>query len=426
MNYLELESAVVRCMPLPTGRGWYHQLSEEAANEVENTLTEIPDFQPWARNPRIFILLYMVGFSIEEIRTLPIERLKDDYLPFSRKHLQRIRGINDEMIETIIRRQRIFLSPVASMSSHEFLDGERSSNRYIPSGEAHFLFERHVLGPSATAYVTAATHKSSNRKFAAKRLPRGSNIDYHHRHYYWFKTERDVLLRLSHKHLVKCLGTFTDSDYFTLILDPLAERSLDSVLISEDDEEDVKETLCLGFGCLASAVAYLDHESIRHKDIKPGNILINDRSVLLCDFGNALDWEGEYDSMITQGESIGERTRTYMAPEVAGRRQRGQPQDIWSLGCVFLEMANYINGHPVTAFRQFIGEGSVCEYYTCIPKVHNHIREMQRRDEDPHREPWGWTLEMVSKFIKLTARHPYQDSYCSLAERRPSKKTEGV
>src|SRR6202040_2867361 len=98
------------------------------------------------------------------------------------------------------------------------------------------------------------------------------------------------------------------------------------------------------FGCLSSAVRYL-HTSrkIKHKDIKPENILV-DRygSVLLADFGISKQYE---DDTLTEGTTP--FTDKYAPPEVVDQDKRGLSSDIFSLGCVFLEMATVTLGESL-------------------------------------------------------------------------------
>lgn len=45
------------------------------------------------------------------------------------------------------------------------------------------------------------------------------------------------------------------------------------------------------FGCLSIALQYLHQHGIKHKDLKPGNILVSDEGkVLITDFGSATDF----------------------------------------------------------------------------------------------------------------------------------------
>ncbi|KAL2197842.1 kinase-like domain-containing protein [Corynascus similis CBS 632.67] len=98
------------------------------------------------------------------------------------------------------------------------------------------------------------------------------------------------------------------------------------------------------FGCLAQAVAYLHRRSvqIRHKDIKPDNIVIDDFGLpVLTDFGLSKHFEIGQDSV---GPTP--KTLKYADPEAMHEERRDERSDIFSLGCVFLEMATVLLGQP--------------------------------------------------------------------------------
>jgi serine/threonine protein kinase len=90
------------------------------------------------------------------------------------------------------------------------------------------------------------------------------------------------------------------------------------------------------FGCLANGLEYIHAKGIRHKDIKPQNILVHHGSVLYTDFGSSKD--------ATQpGESTTEGvldflTRKYSPPEVLAHPKRNYAADVYSLGCVYIEL----------------------------------------------------------------------------------------
>jgi serine/threonine protein kinase len=102
------------------------------------------------------------------------------------------------------------------------------------------------------------------------------------------------------------------------------------------------------FGCLANTVAYIHSSLTKHMDIKPQNILVRERErqgfstqykVYITDFGIARSYTS-LDVSETEGPTM--FTRRYAAPEVVDGQKRGLPADIFSLGCVFLEMAAVI------------------------------------------------------------------------------------
>lgn len=97
------------------------------------------------------------------------------------------------------------------------------------------------------------------------------------------------------------------------------------------------------FFCLAQALHYLQIADVRHRDIKPDNVIIDlSGSVVVVDFGLAKKFPPN-----TSHQSQSETQRSfvvYQAPEVLNNKGRDDPSEIFSLGCIFLEMASLILG----------------------------------------------------------------------------------
>ncbi|KAL1132522.1 hypothetical protein AAG570_010477, partial [Ranatra chinensis] len=81
---------------------------------------------------------------------------------------------------------------------------------------------------------------------------------------------------------------------------------------------------------------YLHSARILHRDIKPGNLLVNSNCVLkICDFGLARVEEPDKSKAMTQ-EVV---TQYYRAPEILmGARHYSAAVDVWSVGCIFGEL----------------------------------------------------------------------------------------
>ena len=90
---------------------------------------------------------------------------------------------------------------------------------------------------------------------------------------------------------------------------------------------------------------YIHSLNICHRDIKPHNMLIKAKRLVLCDFGSAKILKNEPNLPYIC-------SRCYRAPElIFGANHYTTMIDIWSLGCVILEM---LHGNPL-----FIGESSI-------------------------------------------------------------------
>ena len=133
---------------------------------------------------------------------------------------------------------------------------------------------------------------------------------------------------------------------------PVADSNLQEFLqfAETSSEPDYALRIREWFGCLATAVQYLHKNQIRHRDIKPANILVHGTNVLLVDFELALDWKDLAQS--TTNTNCG-KTPLYAALEVIQHKKCNSTSDIWSLGCVFLEMVTVLKGKSIAQLRKY-------------------------------------------------------------------------
>jgi serine/threonine protein kinase len=173
--------------------------------------------------------------------------------------------------------------------------------------------------------------------------------------------EADLLYQAGHKHVVKLVGSYTQTRVLGLLLYPAAACDL-VVYLDELDEEQrsdnftsgegtsdlwerlgvpeglhqARERLARIYGCLANAVQCLHANDVRHKNLKPRNILLDrNEGLYVTDFGLSRDTS---DASTSVTNEIDRGTYKYCAPEVARWEPRGRAADIYSLGCVFLEI----------------------------------------------------------------------------------------
>jgi serine/threonine protein kinase len=191
-----------------------------------------------------------------------------------------------------------------------------------------------------------------------------------------------ILKKIDGRHIIKLVGTYTHGPFLGLLLSPVAVCDLgtfledvDSLLHRKEDAEldhqaiqqrlnglGIQSSLApmtiqraalkrlkQSIGCLSSAIAYLHQRSIRHKDIKPSNILLSSSSGLwVTDFGSSTDFSNISQSLSNNGER---GTPKYFAPEVAEFEPNGRSADIFSLACVFLELIGLCNGYSLEQMK---------------------------------------------------------------------------
>jgi serine/threonine protein kinase len=159
------------------------------------------------------------------------------------------------------------------------------------------------------------------------------------------RREISIMKRLKHRHVISYVGSYLWNGQFFVLLEQVADQDLEQFLRCMDsldrrnpERRKHYEMMYRWPGCLIRAMNYVHESRVRHKDIKPANILIMNGTVLLTDFGIAKDFSGLNTSSTTG--PVEAKTAMYCAPEVDtedGKRSRAS--DIFSLGCVMLEMA---------------------------------------------------------------------------------------
>ena len=146
--------------------------------------------------------------------------------------------------------------------------------------------------------------------------------------------EVEIMRKLDHPHIARFIAAYYDHNALHILMTPVADLDLRQYLTCPEQYPVEHQWLPTWFISLAEALAYMHGKHCRHKDIKPANILISKHKVLLTDFGTSMDFSN------TRSTSAGSGLMTpkYCAPEVAAHGVRGRSADIFSLGCVFVEM----------------------------------------------------------------------------------------
>ena len=174
-----------------------------------------------------------------------------------------------------------------------------------------------------------------------------------------FENEVKIIRSLdSHRHIIRVFATYATKREVGLILQPVADEG-DLHDFLEECREDTDfnamgvrqladarfQVLQRAFGCLLSGLEFMHKKRIRHKDIKPQNILVHRGLTIYTDFGYSFN-SGNLSSSASEGRPSF-LTRRYSAPEVLDHSTRNSMSDIFSLGCVFIEILSVFKHLPI-------------------------------------------------------------------------------
>src|SRR6266545_2242887 len=217
--------------------------------------------------------------------------------------------------------------------SDQFIRGDHGAP--IEFGDYELLEE---IGRGSQGVVYRARQKSLNRIVALKVIALGHWAT--EPHVKRFRREAEAAARLNHPGIVPIyeVGERDGACYFSMGL--VEGGQLDAIL--EREPMPIRSAVEL-IVKLARTVQYAHEHKILHRDIKPGNILLDAKGEPhLTDFGLARLVETE--STVTRTrEVLG--TPSYMAPEqAAGEHTKiGKATDVYGLGAVLYQL---LTGHP--------------------------------------------------------------------------------
>ena len=266
--------------------------------------------EQWSRIPRIYSILRLID-QLPAIDLFLAQGITDVWFPFDRNTTPS--SLDPSTTYEFLQAQSLVLSKA--------LDLERETGRH-----RHFSTPTDIpfikvaeLGKGGYGYVDKVVSTVSHKEYARKLIPRGRTFKKDKQVLKDFERELGHLKKLTHLHIVKFVGSYTDPRFVSIIMSPVADCNLKEFLEIEiiGSEERVSERrsfLRTFFGCLTSALCYLHEHRVRHKDIKPQNVLVKGHGVLLTDFGISFDWT-EAGKSTTSGDTV--RTPRYCAPEVA-------------------------------------------------------------------------------------------------------------
>ena len=263
----------------------------------------------------------------------------------------------------------------------------RSRCGEIPEIPGYQILEK--VGTGGTADVFKARDLRSRRVLALKVLKPEATRDERVRRS--FIGEARMLERLSHPSLVACHGVARSGSTYFSRLDFIEGKTLLELLDAGQsfrEEEALRIILAV-----AEALLYLEENGLVHRDVKPGNIMLDGKGrVFLIDLGFAATRDSSPDpSESTMG------TVQYLAPEQArGGSGADCRSDIYSMGLSLFHLVvgrlPFESSDDREVLRMQVMESlssPELKGRTISPHLHYFIEKMVAKDAEHRYQGWG-------------------------------------
>ncbi|WFD01803.1 mitogen-activated protein kinase kinase kinase [Malassezia obtusa] len=263
------------------------------------------------------------------------------------KHVERRRGTRDEPVLDRRRSTKLWGGRMVEMRTNGpesvgLVPDSTTGPEVEPSTRPVFKWVKgDLIGKGTYGRVYLALNATTGEMIAVKQveLPRTSSDRDSSRQrgvVAALRSEIETLKDLDHPNVVTCLGFEQTLDTLSIFLEYVPGGSIGSCLRKHGkfDEDTVSSFL----NQTLQGLAYLHKQGILHRDLKADNLLVDFQGTCkISDFGTVRRSDDIYsnvENMSLQGSIF------WMAPEVVGLSRKGYSAkvDIWSLGCVVLEM----------------------------------------------------------------------------------------
>ncbi|KAJ3091094.1 Mitogen-activated protein kinase [Quaeritorhiza haematococci] len=289
------------------------------------------------------------------------------------------------------------------------------------------------LGQGAYGVVCAARNIETGQEVAIKKVTK--------------IFDKSILAKRALREL-KLLRHFNGHENITSILDmeitdvndyneiylvqELMEADLHQIIRSEQPLTDAHFQYFIYQIC--RGLKYIHSANVLHRDLKPGNLLVNaDCELKICDFGLARGFSETPDAntgFMTEYVA----TRWYRAPEIMlSFRCYTKAIDMWSVGCIFAEL---LGGKPLFKGRDYVDQLNQILSILGTPddetlsrigseRAQLYIRSLPRMQKIPFSQLYpkanALALDLLEKLLKFdpAARitveealaHPYLEAY---------------
>jgi serine/threonine protein kinase len=236
---------------------------------------------------------------------------------------------------------------------------------------------RKLIGHGGFAEVFLVSHVRFEAQFVAKVMTFDTSELDEKRDV--FESEIHALLKLNHSNIIRMYDHFDIGVQFFLILEYCPGGSLRDEIL-EGDGLIVPRFMEVATQVI-DALAYCHSHNIAHRDIKPGNILLDQhRDCKIADFGLCM--------ATTAGRKLRQfgGSIMYTAPEIAQKKAHDpMAADVWALGVVLTMMITGTGPFKCDCLgelRQLSAQGAITFKRPVPPPIEELIRHMIVVDPD--------------------------------------------
>jgi serine/threonine-protein kinase len=153
-----------------------------------------------------------------------------------------------------------------------------------------------------------------------------------------FQHEIQALSSLKHDNIVAAYGVGNCNSVPYIVMEYVEGKSLDKILAERGPLPPHEATIT--FCQISDALEYAHQKGFIHRDVKPGNIIVESGTGVakLLDFGLArsLIHDSEVQKLTKTGSFAG--TVAYMSPELCANKTVDKRTDLYSMGCLIYEV----------------------------------------------------------------------------------------
>jgi len=204
-----------------------------------------------------------------------------------------------------------------------------------------------ILGKGAFGIVSLVVDPSTNKSYALKAIKKYQIVELGQQSH--ILNEKKVMELLHNEFLVNLQQTYKDKYKVYFLLDVCLGGELFTILRKRRYFDEPASKFYAA--CVVEAFAYMHGQSIVYRDLKPENLVLDERGYLkVTDFGFAKVVEDRTFTLCG--------TPDYLAPEIVTGQGHGKGVDWWTLGILIYEMLAsfppFFDDEPIETYKKII------------------------------------------------------------------------